>query len=200
MKLDRHAWGTSANDLTMDRYFDGDTTGNTFMFTAYLSKKFEMAPKWSLTPAIGFDSAHVWLFSFNENSTGTGDWESMNNLSEGNFYSPVLYHKTQCDRNSARIGFWSEYEGDRNGLSLQAFYGTQLGGNDAAVVPVTTLGGVFDNQIYGYGIGRDSLNLGGGGWTYLNELQTAVASVNYNYYTFNHSQGMNVTAAVDWRY
>lgn len=200
LSLNRNAYGTASNGTDMNRSFSGDTDGNTLSVTAYLSRPFQFGKQTVLSPVIGIDCMYAWLYAFGEDSSGTGNWQDMTNLSEGNFYSPVNYGKTDYNRIMARAGLALEYSGDCGGLACQAFYGTQLGGDDFAIVPVSTLGGLYNSQIYGYGIGRDSLNLGCGLWRFLDTKQTLTASISYNYFTLNDADASNVTAALAWRY
>lgn len=200
LNLRRRAWGTASNGTVMDRSFTGSADGNTLSVTTYLERPVCLNSQVVLSPIAGVDCMFAWLSSFEENSTGTGDWEAMTNLSEGNFYSPVTYQKTDYNRILGRVGLKGEYTDPKGGISLQAFYGTQLGGEDYAVVPVSTLGGALNHQIYGFGIGRDSLNLGGGFWRYLNPTQNMVAAAHYNYFTLSEAKASNVTASFSWRY
>lgn len=200
MRIRRRAWGISANEIPMDRSFNGSTDGNTLSASVYYSLPFRWDDSWTITPMIGIDSEHAWLYAFEESSTGSGNWQEMNNLSEGNFYSPVQYRRTYYDRTTARAGICCDYEKNQKGLSLNLFYGSQIGGEDYAVVPVSTLGGAFNGTIQGFGIGRDSLNLGGGAWIDLNRLRTVTLSMNYNYFTLSNAKASNVVAALQWIY
>lgn len=198
MDLNRRAWGTSSNDLAMDRTFEGNTDGNTLSGSVYLTLPIQKIDFWTITPVIGIDSEHAWLYGFEESSTGSGNWQEMNNLSEGNFYSPVQYGRTYYDRTMARAGICCNYEKNRTELVFNLFYGTQLGGEDYAEVPVNTLGGVYEGTIQGFGIGRETLNLGGGIRFDLNTLRTASLSANYNYYTLANAQASNIITALRW--
>ena len=200
LKLLRNAFGTSSGQIAMNQIFRGETSGNTLSFTAVLERPICLNKQFVLSPLGEIDCRYQWLYAFEESAQGSGNWQEMTNLSEGNFYSPVRYGKTQYERISARVGFRGEYSLTEGGIFLQNFYGTQLGGDDYALVPVSTLGGAFNSRIYGCETGRDSLNLGAGAWRYLNALHTAVASVNYNYYTLSKAQASNVAASFNWRY
>ncbi|MDO5552228.1 MAG: autotransporter domain-containing protein [Planctomycetia bacterium] len=200
LRVNRNAFGFASNETEMNRNFTGSTDGNTLSVTAYLMRPICLHNNFIFSPMVGIDCMYAWLYSFSETSTGTGDWQDMTNLSEGNFYSPVSYGKTQYERISARAGFRGEYRTIQGGLAFQAFYGTQLGGEDYAVMPVSSLGGALNNRLYGYEIGRDSLNLGGGLWQHLNAARTITASAQYNYFTLTNASAANVTAALVWRY
>ncbi|MDD3586069.1 MAG: autotransporter domain-containing protein [Thermoguttaceae bacterium] len=200
LSLYRNASGTAANETKMNRDFTGNTDGNSLAVTAYLARPFQVGAQTVLSPVVGIDCMYAWLYGFGEDSSGTGNWQDMTNLSEGNFYSPVSYGKTDYNRIMARVGLMLEYTDAQGGLACQAFYASQMGGNDCAIVPVSTLGGAFNSGIYGYGPGRDSLNLGGGLWRYLNADESLTGSVSYNYFTLSSADASNVTAALTWRY
>ena len=200
LNVDRNAWGTSSNDITMNRTLSGSTKGNNLSVTAYLSRPVCLTDRLTLSPVIGFDSMHAWLYGFSESASGTGNWQDMSNLSEGHFYSPVSYKKADYHRNMARVGLWLDHCGSNGGFSGQIFYGTQLGGDSYAIVPVSTLGGSYNGSVHGYDIGRDSLNLGGGLWRYLDTERTITVSANYNYFTLQDVKASNISAAIAWRH
>ncbi|MDO5566890.1 MAG: autotransporter domain-containing protein, partial [Planctomycetia bacterium] len=134
LSLYRSASGTASNGTSMDRTFTGDTDGNSLAVTAYLARPFQWGARTVLSPVVGIDCMYAWLYGFGENSTGTGNWQDMTNLSEGNFYSPVTYGKTDYNRIMVRAGLTLEYSDVNGGLACQAFYGSQLGGDDYAIV------------------------------------------------------------------
>lgn len=101
----------------------------------------------------------------------------------------------------ARLGVSTDYALGNGGISGKIFYGTQLGGDDAPVVDVTTMDGqIPPMSLEGLAIGRDSVNLGCGAWLYLDSDKSITLSGDYNAIKYKHALTQNMTATLGWQF
>ena len=173
----------------------GDTEGNTFTATAYLTKRMQMTHNFAVNATLGLDSEHNWMDAFSETGEGNAASTLASNMAYN--YDDIEYH-----RNTLRIGLTGAYTGNAGyfGLTGRIFYGCQLGGDDAATVHAW-------NDVYkegwdfqGSAMGRDSLNLGVGLYRYLNCAKTLSLSADYNAVLYEHATTNNITAGLQWRF
>lgn len=192
-------WERTASG-SLEKVFSAESTGNTLSANAYLSKEIELTDHLVWMPTVGVDSEHSWVFGFKESESGEGSWTEMTNLSQANFYSPYSYGRVQYSRNMARAGAAVQYVKNNGGFSGKAFYGTQLGGDDAALVSISSMADTFNADIEGVGMGRDSLNLGAGFWLNVKDLRAARIAANYDAIIYRGALTQTFVGTVNWAF
>lgn len=198
-RIDANA--TLGNDAQRCRFLsDGD--GNTLTATAYLARRFDVARAWTLSPTVGIDSEHSWLYEFTETQNGAYVVDPFIGA-QGTFVDALTvskYGKTQYSRNVARVGLTTSFTGPRQFVTFngRAFYGTQIGGEDSMSVDVYKYADATGNwlpyELQGNKTGRDSFSLGGGGRAFLNKKRTISVSGDYNYMAYDYASTENVSA------
>lgn len=184
----------------LDKIYTAETTGNTLSANFYLAKAFEISEHCVVMPTVGVDSEHASVFGFRETESGAGSWTDMTNLSLANFYSPYTYDRVQYSRNMARFGASGQYVIKNGGFNAKAFYGTQIGGKDAATVPITSMNGTFCADVQGLGMGRDSLDLGTGFWLDLPEKSSVRLAANYDAILYHAAITQTLVGTVNWSF
>lgn len=176
--------------------FTSSGSGKTFTATAYLARRIDMTNNWTLRPTIGIDSEHSWLKGFNEElASQTGDatvsWGNRM-FTRANEYGDVAY-----SRNTARLGVTSSFQGPQGygGLTGRAFYGVQLGGDDAPMISVNG-----SDPMQSHAMGGESFNLGAGGYWYLNPCKTLTLTADINGIWYKNATTQNVTAGLSYRF
>jgi len=181
--------------------FTGDTTGNTLTATIYLIKNLQLSKNFSLMPTVGLDSEHSWLWGFREKGEGIEDlgMNLTNILATDQSYRRMTY-----SRQTFRIGTTATLTSPSNiyGFSGRIFYGRQISDKESATLEYTN--DFLNNKSYfsvdGHKMGRDSWNLGFGGYMYLNTAKTLTIKADYNTIMYRNSSTQNVTAGLQWRF
>lgn len=184
--------------------FDSKTTGNTLTVTAYLARRIDMTKNWALRPTIGIDSAHSWLYGFQENKSGNFEGE---NLATNIINNSLNIDDVQYNQNTVRVGLSSSWSCADNyfGVNAAIFYGRQLDEKDYAVVKAV----VYDDEgkiirnfsnIGGHEKGYDSINIGGGTYGFLNKEKTFSINATYNALFYKRATTLNTTAGASYRY
>ncbi|MDO4630401.1 MAG: autotransporter domain-containing protein, partial [Planctomycetia bacterium] len=168
-------WNRNVWDTGVLHQFNGDTTGNTFTATFYLSKRLELSDRLTLRPTVGFDSEHNWLYGFTENGTDAPVDSFLSAHTRRQQYEEIQY-----SRNTFRVGLSASFVPchKRGGLNTRIFYGRQL--EDESAPEVTLHNDLGDWNVKGHGSGLDSLTLGAGGYWYFDAAQTFSISADYN--------------------
>jgi len=189
--------------------YTADSTGNTLTGTAYLAYRIDMNDRWTIRPTVGLDSEHSWLYNFTE--TG-GELGSLAELGYANqmLAQRYRYEDTYYNRNLARVGFTTAFDGAQGwaGLNARAFYSTQLGGKPSALLTYRTVGDVNDanyldlnfEDMGSHVMGSDAFSVGGGGYMHLNKTKTLTANGDINAIWYKNASTLNVTGGVSYRF
>lgn len=182
--------------------FNGDSTGNTVTATAYLARRIDLSEHFVIRPTIGIDSEHSWLFGFEENAIGDHGIASDNMIVMSQRY---IYDTIQYSRNSGRLGLTTTWSGprERGGLVGRIFYGVQLGGDDAAFITMKSTSEArqpWEITQEGHTMGGESLNLGMGGYLFLNRDKTLTLNGDYNVLMYKNATSQNATGTVSYRF
>ncbi|MBQ2820259.1 MAG: autotransporter outer membrane beta-barrel domain-containing protein [Thermoguttaceae bacterium] len=193
-------WKRTLYERNTGYSFSGDTTGNTLTATFYLMKYLQFTENFAVTPMIGFDTEHTWIYGFEEEGIGSTD--------NTNYYKSQQqcyhYDRVTSRRQTARIGASAAYTNpfQTAGLSVRGFYGRQLSNEDGAIVRMWEVGQVEESgkEVRGNRIGKDSLNVGIGGYLYLNTLKTLSLTGDYSAIFYDNATTQNVTAGLEWKF
>ena len=179
--------------------YRADSTGNTLIGTAYFAYRYDVTDNWTLRPTLGFDSEHAWLYNFTESGCNAerkdvdyADWFLGQRLHYANSY---------YNRNTARVGLSTSINGTQGfaGLSGRVFYATQLGGDAAPQLTVTS-DALGDINVDSHAMGGESVTVGGGGYLHLNQAKTFTAESDVNATWYKNASTLNVTGGVSYRY
>ena len=193
-------WKRTLYERNTGYSFSGDTTGNTLTATFYLMKYLQFTENFAVTPMIGFDTEHTWIYGFEEEGIGSTD--------NTNYYKSQQqcyhYDRVTSRRQTARIGASAAYTTpfQTAGLSVRGFYGRQLSNEDGTIVRMWEVGQVEESgkEVRGNRIGKDSLNVGIGGYLYLNTLKTLSLTGDYSAIFYDNATTQNVTAGLEWKF
>ena len=175
--------------------YKGATSGNTFSANIALSRKYDLQNDWYITPTVGVESAHSWIYC------GSEAGQTRNDIS--NVWEPYkLTEKIQFSRNTARIGALLGYAHENFSFYGKAYYGTQLGGDDAPEITLAELDQEEDEAVAvnGSGFGRDTLQLGGGLSVALDETKTTTLGGGYDAMLYKRATSQTMTATFTKRF
>ncbi|MBQ7110639.1 MAG: autotransporter outer membrane beta-barrel domain-containing protein [Thermoguttaceae bacterium] len=158
--------------------YQGGTTGNTLSVNVELSKNYAMGAGWTLTPALGIESAHSWIWQGEESGGDDAAPSELRSLGCDEDWSRWgLDDDVVLSRTTGRVGATLAYADENWGFNGKAFYGTVLG--DQARYGAQKDGVSFSSNEVGVGYGNDTLKLGGGLWMALNQEKTTTIGGSY---------------------
>ncbi len=174
--------------------YKGGTTGNTLVVDLKLVKNYELDENWSITPSVGVESSNSWIFKASEagetKGAGMSDWQAWE-----------LTKTLHYGRVTGRVGADLSYADDDGGYMIGAYYGTQIGGIEAARISIAPVADPSSEiTVSGEGFGRDSLDCNAGLWTYLNDAKTSRISGLYSIRMYSRatSQVLGGTYSVEF--